>query len=423
LKTILTAQFEDICLSGYETDYVIQTIIQKNNFYEIETLSKWFPYFKDAEYIFDIGANLGNHSVYFAKKNKKSHVFAFEPFPDNYELLKKNIDGNELSNVALYNEAVGKHVGHVQIKEFDESNYGGTSFMESSEGEGSIRMTSVDNAIIDLSIPRLDFIKIDTEGFEQDIIQGMSYTIEEYHPIIWVECSDSSIKEVYRILMKAGYSLFDVEGANVLFIHGTAENLIDLDDILAQRFMYLKKTNTYYANYLKSKEWLSERNNAYKKLNEDFGNAKNELQEQKEKYHALNGEHIKCKKFLFDSEKKVKDIENKFHEKTIEYDDIKKKFEEKTQVLAEKNELLDSYRNKLKDAIVLVYDNEEALMNAKRQIEDLQNKIKSISNQLAEDERKLGIIHNHWYWRMGLNFYLWLKKIKHKVMKRSTVST
>ena len=382
MKTLLTAQFEDICLSGYETDYVIQTIIQKNNFYEIETLSKWFPYFKDAEYIFDVGANLGNHSVYFAKKNRNSHVFSFEPFPDNYELLKKNIDENELSNVAIYNEAVGEHVGHVKVKDFNESNYGGTSFIESSDGEGSIHMTSVDNAVIDLSIPSLDFIKIDTEGFELEVIQGMSYAIEKYHPIIWVECSDSSIKDVYGILKKAGYSLFDIEGANALFIHGITDTLIDLDDILAQRFMYLDKTNTYYANYLKSKQWLSERNDAYTKLNEDFIEVKSELQ----------------------------DSENKLRLKTFENDEIKKAFDEKSA-------LADEYKNKLKDATVLIYDNEATLLDAKRQIDDLLQKNKDISWRLSEDERKLGIIHDHWYWRMGLNVYLWLKKIRHKVMK------
>lgn len=431
MKAIVTVNFDDIRLSGYETDYVIQTIKQKNNFYEIETLSKWFPYFKDAEYIFDVGANLGNHSVFFAKKCKNSHIFSFEPFPDNYELLTKNIDENELANVTPCNKAVGKHVGYVKVNEFDESNYGGTSFKESDGSEDSLQMTSIDNAILDLSLSKLDFVKIDTEGFELEVIQGMSYVIENYHPIVWVECSETSIKDVYRILKKAGYGLFDIEGANALFIHGTTESIIDIDDILVQRFRYLDKTNTYYANYLKSKEWLSERNDAYTKLNDSFSNvkrnlecqkekyealneeycnSKRKLEEQNEKYNALNEAHIKCQKLLIDTEKRNQESENKLREINVEYLEIKK-------TLADKTELADKYRNKLKDATVLVYDNEEALLDARHQIENLQNKVKAISTQLAEDERKLGIIHSHWYWRIGLNFYLWLKKMKHKLAK------
>lgn len=98
MQTIETVRISpDVCLSGYRDEYVFGKIKAGETFYEKDILDEWFlPHRKEMRVVYDIGANIGNHTVYFAHHASAARIFSFEPVPANYRMLVKNIENNRL---------------------------------------------------------------------------------------------------------------------------------------------------------------------------------------------------------------------------------------------------------------------------------------------------------------------------------------
>ena len=88
---IKTAKTANAVMVGYDTDYVFRTIEKTGDFYEAAILKKWTPLLGEPKTILDIGANLGNHTVYWGLNLRPNRLIAFEPYEDNYSLLCENI--------------------------------------------------------------------------------------------------------------------------------------------------------------------------------------------------------------------------------------------------------------------------------------------------------------------------------------------
>ena len=83
---------KDICLNLHNFDEVISNEIRRErNFYEIEFLNYIKENYSDQTGIIDIGANIGNHSLFFLSFLKCDNLYAFEPQQDNVSLLKSNL--------------------------------------------------------------------------------------------------------------------------------------------------------------------------------------------------------------------------------------------------------------------------------------------------------------------------------------------
>lgn len=257
-------------ISGYETDYVFQTINGTSDFYESKILNKWILYINDAKVVFDVGANLGNHTLFLAKKLNAIHaIYSFEPFMLNFEILKKNITDNKLLNVYPINKGVGARNGKITVSEFDESNYGGTTFTENGDSDEYVELITLDAFIRENNIDNLDFVKVDTEGFEIGVLQGMQQAIENFYPDLWIEVSANSFLKVIELLEPSGYVLADVEGFNMLFLHKKRhEDIIPYSTktMMQKMFEYLEKTNAYYKNYETAKKWLQSKQEVSEKL-------------------------------------------------------------------------------------------------------------------------------------------------------------
>lgn len=131
----------------------------------------------------DIGANIGNHAIYFSKCFSK--VYAFEPNPSTYKLLSFN--SSYSTNVEPFNIGLGDEKGVFKLYE-DAENLGGSSLKL---GDQTKALT------IDVVVERLDdlnlgldgccFVKIDVEGSEADVIKGGVQVIKRHQPIIVFE--------------------------------------------------------------------------------------------------------------------------------------------------------------------------------------------------------------------------------------------
>lgn len=157
--------------------------------------------------VYDIGANIGYHSVGFASMAK--HVYCFEPNDKHYKLLGMNT--KHLQNVSMFKQAIGDYVGKTYISDFDlnkPGNYGEAMCVDVG--------IETDICTIDsLQLPKPTLIKMDTEGFEYKVLQGGIKTITKHKPIIFFE--SHNVKEldlIFDMLNGLKYKIYWMASPN-----------------------------------------------------------------------------------------------------------------------------------------------------------------------------------------------------------------
>jgi len=170
---------------------------------EPETLA-WIDDFKDDAVFWDIGANIGVYSLYCAHKHPKSIVYAFEPLRNNYLRLWQNIWKNEFTNISPYYVAVGNANGirWFNAQTVDTGSSGGQLRKEAGTGMNyEIPVRSIDRMAEVMIKP--DYVKIDTDGNEYDILLGMRKTLPYIRSILIEE--NLFVEEIDEILKDAGF--------------------------------------------------------------------------------------------------------------------------------------------------------------------------------------------------------------------------
>jgi FkbM family methyltransferase len=130
--------------------------------------------------VFDVGANIGLTSCIFSQR--AATIYAFEPNPPVFRLLAENVAANKLENVKPYELAIGARPGTINF--CGESAFG---YMTKDKSAPEVRVETVDRLVDQLGVSRLDFLKIDVEGFEPDVLAGARETIKRYNPTIYME--------------------------------------------------------------------------------------------------------------------------------------------------------------------------------------------------------------------------------------------
>jgi len=127
---------------------------------------------------FDIGANTGLYTLFAAKRCPTANVVAFEPYPPNVRLLKRDIDRNGLENVDVWDVVLSNSTDTVEFNQPEQEDVGyGSGSIESEEGgsDSTVEVTakSGDELISDGEIPIPNVVKIDVEGAEPLVVEGM----------------------------------------------------------------------------------------------------------------------------------------------------------------------------------------------------------------------------------------------------------
>jgi len=142
--------------------------------------------------VVDIGGHIGIFSVFASKFSNK--VFCFEPVIENFNLLKENIKLNNIQNIFPFNLAVSDKDGKKELFLYD-TNRGGNSFFEEvngkSQGREVVSTISFENFVSSNNIQLIDFLKMDCEGSEYEILLNCPLNIigiikkisMEYHDI------------------------------------------------------------------------------------------------------------------------------------------------------------------------------------------------------------------------------------------------
>jgi len=140
---------------------------------------------KDSVFV-DVGANIGFFSLYASYLCKK--VIAFEPIDFIYNQLKKSVNENGIRNIELYNYACGSKKDKLEIGLVKE-NIGASGLVPCNKKIYTKKMIDVTTLDIALHNRKVDFIKIDVEGFEPDVLLGARNIIQKNQPIIVFEFS------------------------------------------------------------------------------------------------------------------------------------------------------------------------------------------------------------------------------------------
>jgi FkbM family methyltransferase len=197
----------------------------------MQLLTQRRQHFGDGVVVVDCGANIGVHTVAWAKGMAGwGQVLAIEAQERIFYALAGNITINNCFNARAFHAAVGAADGVLRVPTPDymtPSSFGSLEMRQSATNEfigqaidyseerlAPIRMMTIDS----MQLARLDMIKIDVEGMEVEVLEGAKATLTKYLPIIIVEGIKSDQQAIIRALVSYGYEWFPFE-LNYLAVH------------------------------------------------------------------------------------------------------------------------------------------------------------------------------------------------------------
>ncbi len=175
-------------------------------FFEAMELEELRKVIKPGARIVDVGANTGNHTIFFAGPMKAAMVTPFEPMPDAASALRAAVSRNGLSNVDLSQLGVGVAdcAGRAKLIFSVQGGLGATSL--ASDAHGEIGVATLDSMI---SGP-IDFVKIDVEGMEMRVLAGAERLIKQWKPLIFIEIANANTTTFVEWLAVMGYKVLRI---------------------------------------------------------------------------------------------------------------------------------------------------------------------------------------------------------------------
>lgn len=201
-----------------ESDAIQRRILATSCFYEEHLLAQVTPYVTTDTVVFDVGANIGNHTVYFGRARGAARIVAIEPQSHCFEVLERNVALNRINGVQAVNCAVGQREGRARIMRAPPSDLGATAFVETEFG-GRFRLLTLNDIADQYSESRVDFIKIDVDGMQPEILEGARAILGDLRPVIWVGLGPESPEraQVTEMLAEFHYSARPLDAENLIF--------------------------------------------------------------------------------------------------------------------------------------------------------------------------------------------------------------
>lgn len=197
---------------------VVQEHLAQGTWYEAQELEAIQQIIKPQSVMVDIGANIGNHAVFFDKCCDSQRVIVFEPLQEAYVPLLANLAINYCHKTCVdhLGMALGAHAGMCDISCRFGHNLGATQLALTPQGK--IPVITGDSV---LAHEQVDFIKVDVEGWEMSVLQGLAHTIHKHRPIMFIE-----VQSVNKHLFPDFLSEFNYDVTHEWPVAGIYVNLI-----------------------------------------------------------------------------------------------------------------------------------------------------------------------------------------------------
>lgn len=243
LELVVGAQPYRIVLPHAETDYIQKKLVTERAPYELEMLEDLRTRVEEGGLVIDIGANIGNHTLYLAA-TAACRVEAFEPNPELCDALRESIAINGFGNhVHLHQTGLGRAVGSARFGVSSPANLGGQHL---ELGEGELRVSVLDHFVFEGTVQA---IKIDVEGMEIDVLEGARELLKRDRPLLYVECgTEAHYRRMSRWMSALNYTYWDTFNATPTHLFIPAERLT-----VEQRLQHLQAKsaqNDYKSNQL-----------------------------------------------------------------------------------------------------------------------------------------------------------------------------
>ena len=172
---------------------------------------------KPNDVVIDVGAHIGLFTIYASQFCTNGKIYSFEPFVDNYELLLENITLNNLDNVKSFNQAISN--SNEPIKLFLNDDESGHSMFSQSSKSIIVDSISLQKFFDENQIKHCNFLKLDCEGAEYEIIKNLpfeyfqkidklviEYHMADLHPELLIELKETLSQQNFEIETKKLFS-------------------------------------------------------------------------------------------------------------------------------------------------------------------------------------------------------------------------
>lgn len=169
-------------------DQIISRAIKKRGFYDKKGSTIIKNSLKKGDVFIDVGAHIGYFSLLAASKiGDEGHVFAFEPAPANFHFLLKNIELNGFKNIEAFRQAVLEKKRKTNLY-FSDTNTGDHRVFDSGDNRKFIKVDTISlDDFFDKRDKKIDFIKIDVQGSETEVLKGMTGILKKKSLKMFVE--------------------------------------------------------------------------------------------------------------------------------------------------------------------------------------------------------------------------------------------
>ena len=204
---IITSEIDgkSVCFFITKEDEHIQRHHKQGKFYEEEELALLKKHMPDSPRILEVGANIGNHLIYYHHFIFPRDVVWIEPNPIAYEHLQINLRLNQVDHISSEYPDIGLSDRRSRANmETHPMNVGGARAIETQKG--NVELIEGDHL---LQGRDFDFIKLDTEVQDIEALVGLSQTILRCRPLIFVEIFDQRCDEFTKLTTQWGYEIIE----------------------------------------------------------------------------------------------------------------------------------------------------------------------------------------------------------------------
>jgi FkbM family methyltransferase len=185
----------ELDISDYQ-DWLIYFVSEQDSSFEV------LKFLSEGDHVIDIGGNIGQTALRIAQKiGAGGHVISFEPYLHTFQKYKTNLSRNPAYRSIIEVENKGLGIKEETVKMYRDcvTNSGGNRVLHAEavnpSGMVDVSITTLDAYIALHGQQRIDFIKIDAEGFELNVLKGAEATLLKHHPRLFIELNDENLRE------------------------------------------------------------------------------------------------------------------------------------------------------------------------------------------------------------------------------------
>jgi FkbM family methyltransferase len=205
--TVTEVPFRHGRIRFYRADMIIGRSLAEYGEWSEEEMAVCLACLRPGDTVLEAGANIGTHTIPLARHlGSAGRIHSFEPQAGLMDVLRQNVEINDLSNVVLHHAAVGREPGRITVPDVDygqPGNFGGIAV-------GADQGTEVPLVTVDaLKLEHLRLLKADVEGMEEAIVEGARETIARCRPILYLENDRADTAEaLIRTILTLGYRVW-----------------------------------------------------------------------------------------------------------------------------------------------------------------------------------------------------------------------